>query len=115
MSAIPGMKAPINDMVVNKKGRVLLSHSSGEQRWLYPVDGKELISVNPSWSFVSKHDHLNSAKNAVVVEQPGASEAIERPAKPAIADKPRKQVESALPAEKPKVETRIGAIRGSDE
>lgn len=95
-------KAPINDMVLNRAGKVLIRHVSGEERWAYPIDARELMSVDGKWSFASKTKAPVKAK-AVELEVP-------KPEAPAE----EKAVEQPHPlARPPKTESRPGSVRGT--
>lgn len=97
------MKAPINNMVRNRRGKVLIRNLRTEaERWVYPVDGQELISSAPAWVFVTPAEY-----------QP------KQEAAPAKFAEPKKPVEAKLVKEKPsselkpfnKPEQRVGKVK----
>lgn len=93
-------RAPINDMVINRAGKVLIRHENGEERWAYPIDARELMSVDGKWSFASKTKPPVKAK-AVELEVPKAAATVEE-----------KAVEQPQPLNRPpKAESRSGSIR----
>lgn len=72
-------------MVRNRRGKVLIRNLRTEaERWVYPVDGQELISSAPAWVFVTPAEY-----------QP------KQEAAPAKFAEPKKQVEIPKAAEKP--------------
>ena len=58
-------RAPIDDMISDPAGRVLIIHSETRQeRWAYPIDAREIMKLAPAWVFASKANPL--PKKAVV-------------------------------------------------
>lgn len=94
-------RAPINDMVINRAGKVLIRHASGEERWAYPIDARELMSVDSKWSFASK------------TKAPVKAKAVELEVHKAEAPAEEKAVEQPHPLTRPpKAESRPGSVRG---
>lgn len=102
-------RAPIDDMITDPAGRVLMIHSdTRDERWAFPVDAREIMSMAPAWVFASKANPL-PPKKAVVASptqpKPSVAEAVasKDPALPQPAE------QSAVPEPN---KARAGAIRG---
>lgn len=93
-------RAPINDMVINRAGKVLIRHESGDERWAYPIDARELMSVDGKWSFASK------------TKPPVKAKVTELEAPKPVATVEEKAVEQPQPLNRPpKAEARSGSLR----